>query len=218
MSLPPPQNVRAGSLHQATKTFLWQPPSPAIRSSWRTIRPLLHRERTRSGKWRRLRLRQSQIPQHIKYVLRGTLNVPRTMCNAEPAPQRRAQWTHDYAPVGYGRSGLMGQQRCAVTCRYQTLDRVVVVELNARRWMVSPGREPLRSQTRQTRGRVIENERLCSEPFRRDAGRAPPMRRHKGHHGVAAPRLYHESSHRGLRQCDQPNIQRSIRQSGQRFM
>ncbi len=112
----------------------------------------------------------------------------------------------------------MGQQRCAVTCRYQTLDRVVVVELNARRGMVPPGREPLCSQTRETRGRVIENERLGGEPFRRDAGRTPPMRRHKGHHGVAAPRLYHESSHRGLRQCDQPNIQRSIRQSGQRFM
>ena len=44
------------------------------------------------------------------------------------------------------------------------------------------------------------------------------MRRHKGHHGVAAPRLYHESSHRRLRQCDQPDIQRSIRQPGQRFM
>jgi hypothetical protein len=52
----------------------------------------------RSGKWQLLR--QSQIPQHIKYVLRGTLNVPRTMCNAEPTPQRRAQRTHDNAPVG----------------------------------------------------------------------------------------------------------------------
>ena len=52
----------------------------------------------RSGKWQRLRY--SQIPQHIKYVLRGTLNVPGTMCNAEPTPQRRAQRTHDNAPVG----------------------------------------------------------------------------------------------------------------------
>jgi hypothetical protein len=44
------------------------------------------------------------------------------------------------------------------------------------------------------------------------------MRRHEGHHGVAAPRLYHESSHGGPRQRDQPDIQRPIRQSGQRFM
>ncbi len=51
-----------------------------------------------SGKWQHLR--QSQIPQHIKYVLRGTLNVPRTMCNTEPSPQRWAQRTHDNAPVG----------------------------------------------------------------------------------------------------------------------
>ena len=45
-------------------------------------------------------LRQSQIPQHIEYVLRGTLDVPRPMRNAEPTPQRRAQRTHDNAPVG----------------------------------------------------------------------------------------------------------------------
>jgi hypothetical protein len=29
-------------------------------------------------------LRQSQIPQYIEYVLRGTLDVPRTMRDAEP--------------------------------------------------------------------------------------------------------------------------------------
>ena len=52
----------------------------------------------RSGKWQHLR--QSQVPQHIKYVLRGTLNVPRAMCNAESTPQRRAQRTHDNALVG----------------------------------------------------------------------------------------------------------------------
>ena len=52
----------------------------------------------RSGKWQHLR--QSQVPQHVKYVLRGTLNVPRAMCNAESTPQRRAQRTHDNALVG----------------------------------------------------------------------------------------------------------------------
>jgi hypothetical protein len=52
----------------------------------------------RSAKWQFLR--QSQIPQHIEYVLRRTLDVPRTMRNAEPTPQRRAQRTHDNAPVG----------------------------------------------------------------------------------------------------------------------
>ncbi|SEK05832.1 hypothetical protein SAMN05216550_1152 [Paraburkholderia tropica] len=34
--------------------------------------------------WRRLR--QSQIPQHIKYMLRGPLNVPRAIRNTEPSP------------------------------------------------------------------------------------------------------------------------------------
>ena len=44
------------------------------------------------------------------------------------------------------------------------------------------------------------------------------MCRHEGHDGVATPGLYCEPSHRGLRESNQPNIQRSIRQSGQRFM
>ncbi len=84
--------------------------------------------------------------------------------------------------------------------------------------MVSRGREPLRGLTREAGGGVIENQRLGGEPFRRDAGRALPMRRHEGHHGVAAPGLYHQSGHRRLRQCNQPDIQRAVRQSGQRFL
>ncbi|MCY1531182.1 hypothetical protein D9M68_664010 [compost metagenome] len=81
--------------------------------------------------------------------------------------------------------------------------------------MVSRCREPLRSLTREARGRVIEDQRLGGEPFRRDAGRALPMCRHEGHHGVAAPGLYHQSGHRRLRQCNQPDIQRAVRQPGQ---
>src|SRR5471032_2634817 len=84
----------------------------------------------RSAKWQFLP--QSEIPQHIEYVLRRTFDGPRTLCNAKATPQRRAQRTHDNAPVGQWRSGLMGQQRCAVTCRDQALDCIVVVELNAR--------------------------------------------------------------------------------------
>src|SRR5471032_84453 len=170
----------------------------------------------RNAKWQFLP--QSEIPQHIEYVLSGTFDGPRTLCNAKATPQRRAQRTHDNAPVGQWRSGLMGQQRCAITCRDQALDCVVVVELNARRRVVTAGREPLRSQTRETRGCVVKNERLSREPRRRDASRTSPMCRHEGHDGVATPGLYRESSHRRLRQSDQPNIQRSIGQSGQRFM
>jgi hypothetical protein len=44
------------------------------------------------------------------------------------------------------------------------------------------------------------------------------MRRHKGHHGIVPPRLDHQSGHRWLRQCDQPDVQRPIRQLGQGFL
>jgi hypothetical protein len=61
-------------------------------------RLLTQRERTEApnGEF----LRQSQIPQHVEYVLRGAFDVPRTMRNAEPTPQRRTQRTHGNARVG----------------------------------------------------------------------------------------------------------------------
>lgn len=151
-------------------------------------------------------------------MLGGTLDVPRAVRNAEPPPQRRAQRTHDNAAVRLRCSSLMRQQRGAITRRYQALDGIVVIELNARRGMVSSYGKPLRRQTRETRGCVIENEGSSSEPFRPNASRARPMRWHKGHHGVAPPRLYHEASRRRLRQSDQADIQRAIRQSGQCFV
>lgn len=43
---------------------------------------------------------QSQIPQHIEYMLRGTLDVRRTMRNAKLAPQRGAQRAHGDARIG----------------------------------------------------------------------------------------------------------------------
>ncbi len=78
-------------------------------------------------------------------------------------------------------------------------------------------REPLHSQTGKARARVIENEWPGSEPFGCNARRATPMRRHKGHHWVAPPRRYHESGYGRLRQCDQPDVQPSVRQPGQCF-
>lgn len=77
-------------------------------------------------------------------MLGRALHLAVPVGNAQLAPQRWLQRTHGYPRVGQRRGGFAGQQGSAITGGHQALDRIVVVELDARRGLLSAQGEPLR--------------------------------------------------------------------------
>ncbi|CAG9242765.1 hypothetical protein BDI4_120208 [Burkholderia diffusa] len=137
------------------------------------------------------------------------------MGDAQFAPQRRTQRPHDDACVRQRRARLVRQQRRAVARGDQTLDRIVVVEFDARLGAVATEREPFRREPRQAGGRIVENQRTRCQIGRRHTRRQPPVRRQKGQHRIAPPRADRQPRDRRLRQRHQADVERALRDARQ---
>lgn len=140
------------------------------------------------------------------------------MRDTQLPPQRRPQRPHDDACVGRRGARLVRQQRRAITRGDQTLDRIVVVEFDARLGPVAAEREPFRREPRQAGGRIVENQRTRGQIGRRHTRRKPPVRGQEGQHRITPPRADRQPRDRRLRQRDQPDVERALRDARQRVL
>jgi hypothetical protein len=117
-----------------------------------------------------------------------------------------------------GRRGFVRQQHGAVARGHQALDRVVVVQLDARARVQAGGGEPFRRLARQPGAGIVQDQRPFGQPGGSDARGRAPAGGQEGHDRVAPPRPQHQAFERRLGQGHQPHVQRSVGQAQQGFL